>query len=167
MSFCVELSSTGQKMYMGLVTMVTNTRQVKDKVISGELDCAMIRACLVPSYLVVATAANKACLAKSRGNMKTRSINTEILFNMSSSSNITDSLTKFGGQDSDNTFLVASVDKELDEAKEYIEGKWVDIDDLLTNVDEKILTKLHKLKPEELSDLSGSLCTRISAKDSL
>ena len=30
------------------------------------------------SEIVVATAANKACLAMSRGNMKTRSVNTEV-----------------------------------------------------------------------------------------
>eukprot|EP00092_Neocalanus_flemingeri_P108081 GFUD01138744.1.p2 GENE.GFUD01138744.1~~GFUD01138744.1.p2 ORF type:complete len:105 (-),score=40.46 GFUD01138744.1:156-470(-) len=98
MTCCVELSSTEQKLYLGLITQVSNTMQVREKVIKGELDCTMIRSCLVPSYLVVATAANKACLAKSRGNMKTRSLNTEILFNMSSSSNITDSLNKFGGK---------------------------------------------------------------------
>jgi len=127
----------------------------------------MIRSCLVPSYLVVAKAANKACLANSRGSMRTRSINTEILFNMSSSTNIRDSLNQFGGQDSDTTFLVASLDKELDVAKEVIEGEWGDINDLSKQINEKLLTKLHKLKSDELSDLTGSLCSRISAKDCL
>ena len=87
----------------------------------------MIRSCLVPSYLVVATAANKACLANSRGSMRTRSINTEILFNVSSSTNIRDSPNQFGGQDSDTTFLVASLDKGLDGTKDVIEGEWGDI----------------------------------------
>ena len=99
--------------------------------------------------------------------MRTRSINTEILFNMSSSTNIRDSLNQFGGQDSDTTFLVASLDKELDVAKEVIEGEWGDINDLSKQINEKLLTKLHKLKSDELSDLTGSLCSRISAKDCL
>ena len=85
--------------------------RAKDKVIMGELAYPMVRSCLVPSTLVVVTAANKACLKYSRGAMKTRSINTEILFNLSSSSKITDSLNKFGGQDADTTFLVVSVYK--------------------------------------------------------
>jgi len=167
MTCSVEMSSTGQMLHMGLVKNVSNTKQVRDKVIKGELACTMVRSCLVPSTLVVATAANKACLAFSRGAMKTRSINTEILFNLSSSSNISDSLNKFGGQDTDTTFLVVSVDNELDEAKEVIEGDWVDPSNLSEQVDKDLLVKVHKLKEEEQSDLTGSLCTRISAKDSL
>ena len=79
----------------------------------------------MPSTLVVVTAANKACLAYSRGAMKTRSINTEIFFNLSSSSNISGSLYKFGGQDTNTTFLDVSVDKGFDEAKEVIEDHYV------------------------------------------
>jgi hypothetical protein len=96
---------------MGWVKNVSITKQVKDNVIKGELACPMVRSCLVLSTLVVVTAANKDCLKYSRWAMKTRSINTEILFNLSSSSKITDSLNKFGGQDADTTFLVVSVYK--------------------------------------------------------
>ena len=99
--------------------------------------------------------------------MNARSINTEFWFNLSSISNITDSLNKFGGQDTDTTFLVVSVDKGLDEAKEVIEGHWVDTSNLSEQVNKDLLVKVHKLKVEELSDLTGSLCSRISAKDSL
>ena len=90
----------------------------------------MIRSFLVLRCLVVATAANKASLANSRGSMRIRSINTEILFNMSSRTNIRDSLNQFGGQDSDTTFLVASLDKGLDGTKDVIEGEWGDINGL-------------------------------------
>ena len=131
----------------------------------------------------MATAANKACLAKSRGNMKTRSVNTEvgqttavvimlistvqILFNLSSSSNITDSLNKFGAGDAATEIFVAGVDKDLEDAKQNVDGDWVELDLLTKYLDNKTLTKLHKLKPEELCDLTGSLCSRISAKDCL
>ena len=131
----------------------------------------------------MATAANKACLAMSRGNMKTRSVNTEvgqttavvtmlistvqILFNLSSSSNITDSLNKFGAGDAATEIFVAGVDKDLEDAKQNVDGDWVELDLLTNYLDNKTLTKLHKLKPEELCDLTGSLCSRISAKDCL
>ena len=167
MTCVLDMSSTGQKLHLGLVTNVTNTEEVRQKVIKGELNCTIIRSSLVPSTLVVATAANKACLAQHRGNMKTRSINTEILFNMSSSTNISDSLNKFGGQDSDTTFLVASVDNDLSAAKEVINGDWIETDNLENQVNIELLSKVHKLKSEEVSDLIGSLCSRISAKDSL
>merc|ERR1712098_66859 len=105
--------------------------EVRQKVIKGELNCTIVRSCLAPSTLVVATAANKACLAKSRGNMKTRSVNTEILFNLSSSSNITDSLNKFGAGDAATEIFVAGVDKDLEDAKQNVDGDWVELD-LLT-----------------------------------
>jgi len=163
----IELTSTGQSLTVGLATNVTNTAEVRQRVISGELDWCLVKPSLVPSEIVVATAANIACLARSRGKMKTRSVNTEILFNMSSSSNITDSLNKFGAGDTATEMLVVGVDKDIEEAKQTIDGDWVGLDHLSKYLDNKTLTKLHKLKPDELYDLTGSLCSRISAKDCL
>ena len=119
------------------------------------------------SPLVVATAANKASLAKSRGCMRTRSVNTEILFNLSSSSNITESLQRFGVGDEDKEVLVVGVNNTLEDVREVVTGEWVGLDRLGSFLDKNALTKLHKLKPEELEDLTGSLCSRIAAKDAL
>jgi len=163
----IELSSTGERLTVGLLTKLSNTAELRQRVMSGQLDCCLIKPSLVPSELVVATAANKACLARQRANMKTRSINTEILFNMSSSSNITDSLKRFGVDDAATEVLVAGVDKDLEEVKKTVDGEWVEMDLLPTFLDNKTLTKLHKLKPDELCDITGSLCSRISAKDCL
>ena len=119
------------------------------------------------SPLVAATAANKACLAKSRGSMRTRSVNTEILFNLSSSSNITESLQRFGVGDQDKEVLVVGVNNDLEDVREVVTGDWVEVDRLGSFLDKNALTKLHKLKPEEFEDLIGSLCSRIAAKDAL
>ena len=86
---------------------------------------------------------------------------------MSSSSNISDSLNKFGVGDGGTEMLVAGVDKDIKDAKQTVVGDWVDVGLLEKYLDSKALTKLHKLKPDELSDLTGSLCSRISAKDCL
>ena len=166
-STSIELTSTGQNLHLSLAINVTNCAQVRQKVISGQLNCVLIKPSLVPSCLVVATAANKACLSSSRGSMRTRSVNTEILFNMSSSSNITESLTKFGVGDTDTEILVASIDGDMETVRGAIAGDWVDTEHLETYLDTAALTKLHKLKTEELSDLTGALCSRISAKDAL
>ena len=86
---------------------------------------------------------------------------------MSSSSNITDSLNKFGVGDSDTEILVACVDGYMEAVRDAIAGDWVDTEHLETYLDTTALTKLHKLKTEELSDLTGALCSRIAAKDAL
>ena len=90
------------------------------------------------SPLVVAVAANKADLARKRGNMKTRwrksgfqfpihipyevirSVQTETLYNLSSSKNITESLKNFGGGDSDQSFVVAGFGVGLEAARGVI-----------------------------------------------
>ena len=86
---------------------------------------------------------------------------------MSSSSNISDSLNKFGVGDAATEMLVAGVDTDLEDVKQAVEGDWVELDVLANLLDNKALTKLHKLKPDELCDITGSLCSRISAKDCL
>ena len=78
MTTMIELTSTGQQLSLGLAVNVSNTGEVRQRVISGGLDCVLIKPGLVPSCLVVATAANKACLNKSRGTMRTKSVNTEV-----------------------------------------------------------------------------------------
>ena len=96
------------------------------------------------SPLIVAVAANKADLAQKRGNMKTRwfyhwnkaarsdllvkesdylllrSVQTETLYNLSSSKNITESLKNFGGGDSDTSFVVAAFGADLEVARGLI-----------------------------------------------
>jgi tRNA threonylcarbamoyladenosine modification (KEOPS) complex Cgi121 subunit len=47
--------------------------------------------------------------------MRTRSVNTEILFNLSSSRNITESLKSFGATEKDKDILVCTIDKVSDE----------------------------------------------------
>ena len=91
----------------------------------------------------------------------------QILFNLSSSSNITESLNKFGSADNDTEVLIVSVDDDLTNISEQVTGDIVDISNLSKYADETALTKIHKLKSCELSNLVGSLCTRISAKDAL
>ena len=53
----------------------------------------------------------------------------KILFNLSSSSNISDSLTKFGAGDGDTAVLVAAVGEEtrLEEARQAAQGDWVQV----------------------------------------
>ena len=88
---------------------------------SGGLpDTLLVKSSLIPSPLVVAVAANKADLARKRGNMKTRSVQTETLYNLSSSKNITESLKNFGGGDSDQSFVVAGFGVGLEAARGVI-----------------------------------------------
>ena len=54
--------------------------------------------------------------------MRTRSVNTEVLFNLSSSSNISDSLQRLGVGDGDTEMLVVGVDSDLEEVRGVVAG---------------------------------------------
>ena len=117
----VELSSTKTQLTIGFVKSVENAKEVRKLLMSGGLpDTLLVKSSLIPSPLVVAVAANKADLARKRGNMKTRSVQTETLYNLSSSKNITESLKNFGGGDSDQSFVVAGFGVGLEAARGVI-----------------------------------------------
>ena len=117
----VELSSTKTQLTVGFVKSVENAKEVRKLLMSGGLpDTLLVKSSLIPSPLVVAVAANKADLARKRGNMKTRSVQTETLYNLSSSKNITESLKNFGGGDSDQSFVVAGFGVGLEAARGVI-----------------------------------------------
>ena len=59
------------------------------------------------------------------------------------------------------------MDSDLEEVRGVVAGDWVELGRLASLLDKNALTKLHKLKPEEFQDLTGSLCSRIAAKDAL
>ena len=117
----VELSSTKTQLTIGFVKSVENAKEVRKLLMSGGLpDTLLVKSSLIPSPLVVAVAANKADLARKRGNMKTRSVQTETLYNLSSSKNITESLKNFGGGDSDQSFVVTGFGVGLEAARGVI-----------------------------------------------
>jgi len=84
----LDLTSTGGYLSVGYVQNVTNGADLKARVLAGSLDCSLINPSLVPDILVLAVAANKAALSKSRDSMKTRNINTEVLHNLSPVNNV-------------------------------------------------------------------------------
>merc|ERR1712192_56664 len=163
-----ELTSTKTQLTIGYVKAVENGKEVRKLLMSGDLhDTLLVKSSLIPSPLVVAVAANKADLARKRGNMKTRSVQTETLYNLSSSKNITESLKNFGGGDSDQSFVVAGFGVGLEAARGVIRGQWSDITELEDQVDLNLLRKLHKLQDAETCTLEASLVSRIAAKDAL
>ena len=97
-------------------------------------------------FAIVSLLISQACLSEKRGTMKTRSVNTEVLYNLSSSKNITDSLVKFGVGDADTALVVAVVDNSLDRVREVVKGDWVDVENVRSGCDTALIAKTHKLR---------------------
>ncbi|XP_030760442.1 EKC/KEOPS complex subunit TPRKB-like [Sitophilus oryzae] len=170
MAYSVELDDATQSIItMQLFENVKNTSELRKKAMSGKLECCLIKSNLIFDPFQVVVAANKALTHKKR---TTKSNYTEILFNLSLSSNITQSLQTFGVADSDTNILVVVISKknDTDSAKEIfseIDGDILDISELSCINDRLAIKKLYKISDVEYHniDLLDSIVSRIATKD--
>lgn len=147
---------------------------------------------LVVSSFHLQLATYKALLNENQGCMKTKSITAEVLYQLSSSTKITDALQQYsikeGSSDiaficiapvSDSQSTASSADDAVLEFKSQIknlaiDGTEIDPQDIssptyLTSAKATKISKLFKITPQELevSGLEESISTRLAVKDSL
>lgn len=149
---------------------VKNTKTIREKLMKGQLPCCIIKPKLIYNPFQVAVAANKALLSSSRGKMTTKTLYTEVLFNISPSKNISQSLQKFGIHDDDRQLLVAFIVKDNEDVAEVLsnfEATPLPIEKISELTDVELLMKTYKIDKSELevSPLLDSIVTRISTKD--
>ncbi|XP_017786895.1 PREDICTED: EKC/KEOPS complex subunit Tprkb-like [Nicrophorus vespilloides] len=157
--FDLDPSKQQQKLTVKLFKNVKNCDDLRKKLMSGKLDCCMIKSKLIPDPFLIVVAANKAICAE---KLTTRTINTEILFNLSISKNISQSLQLFGADDKETDMYVATLNEDFDFG--VIAGEEVDFGGC--PVDRKLLQKTYKLKDYEMGEqLVAAICNKIVIKD--
>ncbi|XP_018018194.1 EKC/KEOPS complex subunit TPRKB [Hyalella azteca] len=179
---------------VGLVTLtlytnVGNVADVRARVVSTHLTAALLRPSMVGGVLCGLSAARSAILSQARDVMKTRSLATEIIFNLAPHTKISPALQQFGIRDTDTDILAITVDIvpkekfkeinfesgfEVDEnltpnaaiLKSVLQGDVVDIELLEGLKDRESITKLYKLTAEELSldDIERCCISRMACK---
>lgn len=173
-NYCVELDqTTGLHCTLLLFTNVTNTSEVREKIITGKLPCCVVKASLINDAFQAVVAANKAALNAKENRLVTRTMYTETLFCLSMSKNISRSLTEFGINDSDKNILVILIHK-LDEEQSTlekilgsIEGERIPISKIQEFTDINLVKKIYKIDGDELrvSSLTDAIVSRISGKE--
>lgn len=156
-----------------LFANVQNSDEIHKKLVKGELCCSVIKAALIADPFHVLVAANKAAINAKSNQLITKSVYTEILFNLSVSKNISHSLTEFGINNNDKNMLIVLIHKKDDEKSmsevlaDAIKGENVSISRLPEFTDFELIKKVYKIDKNELavSNLTNSIVSRISCKD--
>lgn len=152
---------------------VKNAAELRQNAMAGEISGALLNATMVVSPFQVLVAANKAINLQQSRKMKTRSLFSEIIFNLSPTNNISEAFKRFGISDGDDSVLVVLVHKDEDGAQlvsditATVDGRQVPVEDLSSLTDLEKIKKLYKITPQE--DRTGTLLDavvcRMAAKD--
>lgn len=168
MSYSLRLDpESNRTLHLKLFTDVRNLGQLKSKLLSGQLSCGVMNPKLICDPFQVVVAANKAVVAE---KLTTRNVYSEILYNLSPSKNITQSLLRFGLNDNENNALVAVLVGDDGKGLEVfgeVDGEEVMMEGLKKFTNELEVKKVYKIGEEEAScmGLVNSVVTRIATKE--
>ncbi|KAF1574008.1 UNVERIFIED_CONTAM: EKC/KEOPS complex subunit TPRKB, partial [Eudyptes robustus] len=150
---------------------VKNAVELRDLLRSGQIDAAMIRAELILEPFVLLAAANRAVHQSAHNRMFTRSLSAELIYSLSPTRNISESLNTFGiGEDSTN-LIVALFDDEkgskMTKLAKKIKGTAVTLDNIVQLANIHKIKKIYKVSDPALAaeSLSDLIITRIVTKD--
>ncbi|KAK9809265.1 hypothetical protein WJX72_012397 [[Myrmecia] bisecta] len=162
----------GRTLHVWLFINVSNSKDILQKLIGGQLpvECVFVNATLVPDLIVLRAAAHKALTADQRQRLKTKSLHSEMLYNISGSKHIGETLKRFGIAEGSQHLLVARFDASEEDAaaiKAVVAGQPVALEQLHTLTDTATVTKYYKISPEELKigSLADAILCRIAARD--
>jgi len=136
------------------------------------IESSTVLATMICSCFSVVVAANKAIHSSLHEKMKTRGIHTEVIYNLSPSHNISESLKNFGIQDTDTNLLLIciyekGVGNKVESYVNEVDGTQCQMEELQSFTDVNALKQLYKVTEEELKigALSDAIVCRIATKD--
>ncbi|TRY59255.1 hypothetical protein DNTS_026391 [Danionella cerebrum] len=139
---------------------VKNAKELRNMAVNGELKCALINPSMVLDAFQILVATNKAVHLHKLGKMKTRSMFSEIIFNLSPTNNISEAFKRFGISDSDHAIHIVLVHNKEETRI---------IDDIISKVDGQQIpvSQLYKVLPQEekTGSLLDAVVCRMATKD--
>ncbi|KAK7902006.1 hypothetical protein WMY93_018775 [Mugilogobius chulae] len=153
---------------------VKNAAELRQSAVDGKFSGALINPTMVVSTFQVLVAANKAVHLQKIGQMKTRSLFSEIIFNLSPTNNISEAFKRFGISDGDSSVLVVLVFTQndtpaLSDIVSRVDGHQVPVQDVSSLLDTAKFKKFFKITPQEekIGTLLDAVVCRMAIKDVL
>ncbi|KAM9705329.1 EKC/KEOPS complex subunit TPRKB [Menidia menidia] len=151
---------------------VKNAAELRQSAVEGKINGALINPKMLVDQFQVLVAANKAFHLQTVGKLKTRSLNSEIIFNLSPTNNISEAFRRFGASEGDGAVLVVVVhDKDQvqvpSEIRALVDGRQVPVEEISSLSDPAAIRKLYKIPPqeEECGTLLDAVVCRMAIKD--
>eukprot|EP00730_Choanoeca_flexa_P016284 TRINITY_DN7663_c0_g1_i1.p1 TRINITY_DN7663_c0_g1~~TRINITY_DN7663_c0_g1_i1.p1 ORF type:complete len:173 (+),score=35.90 TRINITY_DN7663_c0_g1_i1:92-610(+) len=153
---------------VALFSNVKNAAHLKSAVIEQKLPVALINPRQIADVFLLRLAAKHAADAEQANAMKTRSIYTETLFQLSPSKQIKTALETVGINDSSDSILLATFEDEskAQELVAMVEGTMAATDQLHDMADLAALRKSFKIQPaeEKIGTIVDALTTKMALK---
>ncbi|CAH2238609.1 jg1415 [Pararge aegeria aegeria] len=151
---CALEPETNTSLQVYLFKDVKNVEAIRQNIIKGRWKCCVIKPSLIVDMFQVAVAANRAVISEKSRTMVTKTVYAELLYNLSLSKNISQSLSKFGIE-KDNSILICflinnSYDASQDIVKEIdgVQCPQSDLSSFTNMTDVKTVYKLNNLNSE-------------------
>ncbi|XP_030005226.1 EKC/KEOPS complex subunit TPRKB [Sphaeramia orbicularis] len=151
---------------------VKNAAELRQSAVEGKINGALINPTMLVGPFQVLVAANKAVHLQKTGKMKTRSLYSEIIFNLSPNNNISEAFKRFGISDGDDSVMVVLVHNQdesqlLSDVTNKVNGRQVPVEDVSSLSDAAKIKKLYKVTPQEevCGTLLDAVVCRMATKD--
>ncbi|OZJ05449.1 hypothetical protein BZG36_01649 [Bifiguratus adelaidae] len=151
MESCSSFTSE-TRIHIALFEGLENANELRQRLLASDatLSFAFIDAAIVVSKLQVLLAAQKALDNEARQTLKTHNVHSEIVFNLSPTTNISESLRRFGISKDTKAMVVVKISQEPTpdieaRLRELVKGHLVPLSGLGQHVDIKRIDKYYKL----------------------
>ncbi|XP_046870615.1 EKC/KEOPS complex subunit TPRKB [Hypomesus transpacificus] len=149
---------------------VKNAVDLRKNAVDGLIKGALINPTMIVDPFQVLIATNKAVHLHKIGKMKTKSLYSEIIFNLLPTNSISEAFKRFGVSDRDECVLVVLVHEGEDaqllaDVVAMVAGQQMPVEHVSSLTDSANIKKLYKVPPQECGSLLDAVVCRMATKD--
>ncbi|KAI1314928.1 hypothetical protein EDD11_001565 [Mortierella claussenii] len=157
-SYPIDAVPTAGNIHMACFTAVKNAPDLKEQLQAQDktLAFAMVESNLIMDVFQLLTAATKAAQDNEAGKLSTQSLNSEIIYNLSPTKNIAESLKRFGITENTTSLIAVKIggnpDEVMDIMLKTVDGILVSFSKLDQEKDMVKLRQIYKIDPKLTED---------------